>query len=76
MKDKDRFNFLEKEEFNLINDDYGRWACVSEGVQNVPDTDKPTDIYTTFFIEAHHWRGSIREAIDYTMELIKQERRK
>lgn len=51
----------------VINDDAGRWAVSEDGMQNVPDNDIPTDIRTTFFIEATKWKPSIREAIDAWM---------
>ena len=70
MTDKDRINWLElKDGFALVSDDFGRWAVTGDGMQNVPDNiDEPSDISTSFFIEAHQWRGSIRQAIDAAIE--------
>lgn len=69
ITDKERLTWLEDNEaFSLINDDNGHWACVSDGIQNVPMDDETCDIQTTFFIEKDRWKGSIREAIDYAIE--------
>ena len=62
--DAKRLYWLEGNQFSLISDDAGRWACTATGIQNVPE-ESPTDIHTTFFIEALEWKDSIREAIDY-----------
>lgn len=72
MNDTERLNFLVSNDLNLINDDAGRWACVSDGIQNVPDDETAGDINSTFFIEKHQWKKSIREAIDYMYERIEK----
>lgn len=73
MTDKERIDWLEKQEgFSLISDDAGRWAVVTSGMQNVPDSDELTDISTTFWIEANEWKDSIREAIDSAIETYKE----
>ena len=46
----------------LLNDDAGHWAVVMDGMQNVP-IDAPCDIQTTFWVEAHQWKETIREAL-------------
>jgi hypothetical protein len=53
---------------NLLNDDARRWALISEGLQNVPDPNEPTDIETSFYVEAECWKPTIREAILYYLE--------
>ena len=64
MNDTERLNWLEKQDcYSLISDDGGRWACVVDGIQNVP-VEKPFDIMTTFFISEKEWKSTIREAID------------
>ena len=64
MTDTERLDWLEKQDcYSLISDDGGRWACVCDGMQNVPETD-PGDIVTSFFIAGYEWKGTIREAID------------
>jgi hypothetical protein len=50
----------------LINDDNGHWAVSFSGIQDVPS--KMGAIYTTYLVEAHEWRNSIREAILAAME--------
>lgn len=66
--DTERLDWLERQPgFALVNDDAGRWAVVSDGMQNVPDNDKAIYIATTFFIKAKDWRPSIRGAIDAAM---------
>ena len=74
MTDTERINYLEElvEKGScpaLVNDDAGRWALVSDGIQNCPDLDQPTDIHTTFFVEAEKWKPTIREAIDTYMKV-------
>lgn len=69
MTDTERLNWLEEHDaYSLICDDNRHWACVSDGMQNVPMDDKTCDIHTTFFIEKDRWKNSIREAIDYAMK--------
>lgn len=69
MTDTQRIDWLEKQDgWALVSDDAGRWACVCSGMQNVPNPDKPTDIDTTFFIDADDWYANIRDAIDKAME--------
>jgi hypothetical protein len=53
---------------NLINDDNGHWAVSSDGFQNVPKGEEPGDIETHFYIEAHEWRNSPKEALKYYLE--------
>lgn len=68
MTDKERLDWLEQQDgFALVSDDAGRWAVVTDGMQNVPDPDKAIDISTSFWIEADQWKDSIREAIDVVM---------
>ena len=56
MDDKTRLDWFE-EKVNIgwcpaiINDDAGRWAVACDGMQNVPDSDKATDIQTTFSLK-------------------------
>ena len=57
----------------LIPDDAGRWAVVGDGMQNIPDPDKATDISTTFFIAAHDWHNTARQAIDAAIRKERQE---
>lgn len=54
----------EHQGYGLISDDNGHWACVTNGMQNVPDGDEPQEIWTTFIVEADEWFDSIREAIN------------
>ena len=64
MNDTERLNWLEEQDcYSLISDDDGRWACVVDGIQNIPE-EEPSDIVTSFFIEKEEWKDSIREAID------------
>jgi hypothetical protein len=67
--DKERLDWLEKNDgCGLISDDAGRWAVSTSGTQNCPDSEKPIDIATYFFVEAKEWQKSIREAIDYAID--------
>lgn len=52
----------------LVNDDNGRWAVSETGVQNIPLNDKPSDIQTTFFIEAKDWKPTVRQALIHFYE--------
>jgi len=65
MDDKKRLDWLEGTGgYALVSDDAGHWACVCDGFQNLPLSDEPEDIQTTFFLEADKWHNTIREAID------------
>lgn len=48
----------------IINDDNGHWAVTGDGLQNVVCGDEPSDVQTTFYVQAKNWRKTIREAID------------
>jgi hypothetical protein len=48
----------------LLYDDNGHWAVAGDGTQNVPMDDAPCDIQTTFWVEAHQWKNSVREALE------------
>lgn len=68
MNDSERLNWMESQEgIALISDDAGNWAVSGDGMQNVPDS-PPQDISTTFFVERHQWKPSVREAIDAAIE--------
>ena len=58
----------EAEGWALISDDAGRWACVCSGWQNVPDLDEPTDMRSTFVVEATEWKPTVRAAIASAMD--------
>jgi hypothetical protein len=47
----------------LLNDDAGHWAVVEDGMQNVP-LDPLYDIETTFWVEKHQWKNTVREALE------------
>lgn len=65
MTDKELLDWLEKDGqgYGLISDDDKHWACLCDGVQNVPMS-TPGDISTSFWIEKRHWKPTIREAIE------------
>lgn len=53
----------------VINDDNGHWAVTGDGMQNCVSGDEPSDVSTSFWVEASKWRKTIREAIsDYLDE--------
>ena len=52
----------------LVSDDNGHWACVCDGIQNVPMGEDTEDIATSFWIEKDKWKNTIREAILSAME--------
>lgn len=68
MTDTERLDWIEHElgiaGGALVNDDNGHWAIADSGFQNAVSGDAPQDVQTTFVIEAHKWKNSIREAID------------
>ena len=67
--DTQRIDWLEKEfGCGLVNDDNGHWAVSYDGIQNVPAGSEASDITTSFWIEKHQWRNSVREAIDDAMD--------
>jgi hypothetical protein len=57
----------------LLNDDSQHWTVVGDGMQNVP-IDAPCDIQTTFWVEKHQWKNSIREALEaFALEALDNE---
>lgn len=52
---------------NLLYDDNGHWAVTSEGWQNVV-ADEPEDVETHFYVEAHLWKDTPREALKVYFE--------
>lgn len=65
MTDTELLNWLEREEgAGLISDDAGHWAISFSGMQEVPN-DPPQDLISNFFVEAHEWKTTIREALEY-----------
>lgn len=58
----------EKFGMSIVSDDDGRWACTTDGFQNVPESDGAFDLSTSFFIKKDQFRNSIREAIELAME--------
>lgn len=65
-KDTERLDHIQANEDGsaLLSDDFGRWAVSGNGFQNVPESDGPSDIQTTFFVKANNWKPTVREAID------------
>lgn len=57
----------------LVNDDNGHWAVSDRGMQNVVCGDEPSDVQTSFFIEAKYWRPTIRAAIELYLDESEQE---
>lgn len=47
----------------LISDDMGHWAVASFGMQTLP-SNPPSDVCTSFIVEAHEWKPTIREALE------------
>jgi len=52
---------------NLLYDDGGHFAIVSDGFQSLPD-DEPCDIDMHFFVQSQHWKNSVKEALDYYLD--------
>jgi len=48
---------------NLIYDDNGHWAVVTDGFQTVPKGINPQDIESCFFIEKRQWKLTPRRAL-------------
>ena len=70
MTDTERLDWLEKHQgFAVVSDDFGHWACVCNGMQNVPEK-TPADIQTTFYIERREWEKTIRKAIDAAVKAV------
>lgn len=68
MNDTDRIDWLERQDgMALVSDDYGHWACVTDGVQDTL-INAPDDISTSFWIRKEDWHSTIREAIDAAYE--------
>jgi hypothetical protein len=64
MSDTELLNWLENnaQGYALVSDDNKHWACVCDGIQNIPEN-WPGNIHTSFFIGQEQWKPSIREAI-------------
>lgn len=54
----------------LIHDDNGHYALSFSGMQDVSFGKEPTDICTSFFVEAKEWKGTVREAVIYALEAL------
>ena len=66
-RDTKRLTWLQRQQgCALVSDDQGHWAVVSDGMQTL-SASPPDDVRTTFFIEKHQWRKTIRRAIDAAM---------
>ncbi len=74
MNDSKLLNWLEMQDGGaLINDDAGRWAFASDGVQNLNmENDEAFDLESTWWVEKHAFKTTIREAIAYAMESDKE----
>jgi hypothetical protein len=71
--DAERLDWLATQDGGaLVSDDFGRWAVSHSGMQQIPEGiwDKPCDLGTSFWVEAHEWRASVREAIDARMDAV------
>lgn len=67
-KDSKRLTWLQQQQGSaLVSDDQGHWAVVCDGMQNLCSK-PPDDVQTTFFIQKHQWRKTIRRAIDSAMK--------
>lgn len=53
---------------NLLFDDNGNWAVVTQGFQNLVYGDEPEDVHTTFFVHAEQWKPTPREALRHYLE--------
>lgn len=61
----------------LINDDFGNWALVFEGFQNVPEEPgTPSFIDTHFLIDSHKWHKTIRDAVIHSFDEPPEEKQK
>jgi len=70
VTDTERLDWLDENQgAALVSDDFGNWAVVFDGIQNVPlEPGQPADISTSFWIEKEQWRPTIRDAIDAAIE--------
>lgn len=54
---------------SLVYDDNGHWAIVTDGYQNVPESDKPENIHITHYVDKSEWFDTINEALsDYFID--------
>jgi len=69
MDDTKRFNWLE-EQFGgaVINNDNGMWAFASDGFQNIESGNEAFDLESTFLVEKHAFKPTLREAIDHAIK--------
>jgi len=68
MTDKERIDWLQKNNgCALVSDDQGHWAVVEDGFQSL-SSGPPDDCSTTFFIKKAEWKTTVRKAIDSAMK--------
>jgi len=53
---------------SILYDDNGFFAVTGDGSQEVTYGDEPTDLNTSFFVEAKQWKKTIREALYYYLD--------
>jgi len=75
MTDTELLNWLEKQDGGaLINDDFNHWAFASEGMQNINmEDDKEYDLQSTWWVEKHAFKKTIREALEMAFNKSMQE---
>lgn len=56
--------------YSLINDDFGHWACVTEGIQPCYEKFQGD---TIFFVEVGDWADTIERAICKAIEKLMEE---
>jgi len=58
---------------NILYDDNGHFAVISDGIQTVSMDDEAVDMDMSFFIEKENWKDTIREALHIYLEDIDPE---
>ena len=71
MTDTERIDWLEQQYGGaIISDDNGHWAFASDGFQNCPMKENEVfDLSSTFLVEKHAFKDTVRDAIDHAIEV-------
>jgi hypothetical protein len=69
MNDTERLNWLEKQDGSaVINNDAGMWAFASDGFQNIEFESDAFDLESTWLVEKHAFKPTLRKAIDHAIK--------
>ncbi len=75
--DTERMDWLSKSfGLALLDDDNGHWGISFSGMQNVPEGDAASEIWSSFHLRPKDWHESARAAVDAAMDGAKKNKTK